>query len=373
MNFRPLLSAPMPWLALILGTLGARLGLRTASKGLDSHSGKYLGTDNERTRLKIRRYFLPRTLKFTRMGKVFIVILLLVGIAAINTGNNLLYLVVSMMLSLIVISGILSETSIKKIDARREIKEYTYKDSPLRVKINVKNDKSRLPSFSFTVDEHPAKDLVTRAAYILKLEAGAELAAPASYTFSRRGLFRLSALELRTRFPFGLFIKGRTIFTDDQIIVFPRIRPVSQLSGDEQSTSGETSRSRRGLGSQLHSLRTYTSSDDARFIHWKSAAKTGELFRKEFETETEQKVVIIFNNVSGGDTETFLSAFEEEVEKAASLVNHYIKKNFSVSLRTRSRVIDFASGDKHLKRLLTELALVKAEGSGTPTVSVERP
>ncbi len=52
---------------------------------------------------------LPRRLRITFEGKAFLLITLGVGAAAINTGNNLLYLAFSMNLSLIVVSGFLSE------------------------------------------------------------------------------------------------------------------------------------------------------------------------------------------------------------------------------------------------------------------------
>src|SRR5262245_40505715 len=44
----------------------------------------------------------PRRLKFTREGKFFVGITMGVGFAAINTANNLLYLLLGMLLALIV-------------------------------------------------------------------------------------------------------------------------------------------------------------------------------------------------------------------------------------------------------------------------------
>ena len=55
----------------------------------------------------------PRRLKLTREGKYFIFITFGVGVAAINTGNNLLYLLLGMLLSLIIVSGVLSELSLR--------------------------------------------------------------------------------------------------------------------------------------------------------------------------------------------------------------------------------------------------------------------
>ncbi len=46
-----------------------------------------------------------RTLQLTQEGLGFIVILFGVGLGAINTGNNLLYLILAMCCSFIVVSG----------------------------------------------------------------------------------------------------------------------------------------------------------------------------------------------------------------------------------------------------------------------------
>ena len=47
---------------------------------------------------------------------------LLVGFGAINTGNNLLYLLLGMMLALILLSGVLSETTLRKLRVRRRLR-----------------------------------------------------------------------------------------------------------------------------------------------------------------------------------------------------------------------------------------------------------
>ena len=54
---------------------------------------------------------LPKRLKFTRDGKFVVFVTLGLKLAAINSGNNLLYLIFGMMLGLIVVSGVLSGES----------------------------------------------------------------------------------------------------------------------------------------------------------------------------------------------------------------------------------------------------------------------
>ena len=62
-----------------------------------------------------RSDFFPRKLSFSREGKVVVLISIGLGFAAVNTGNNLLYMVFGLSLALILISGFLSEYNIRSI------------------------------------------------------------------------------------------------------------------------------------------------------------------------------------------------------------------------------------------------------------------
>src|SRR5439155_1886709 len=110
--------------------------------------------DVQRTEARIRRFFTPpRRLQLTREGKYFIGITLGIGFAAINTGNNLLYLLLGMMLSLIIASGILSEMSIRDLTVARTPPEALYAERPFLMGIGLHNGKPRLPSFSVEVED----------------------------------------------------------------------------------------------------------------------------------------------------------------------------------------------------------------------------
>src|SRR3954447_10261009 len=105
-------------------------------------------------RVRLRRWMRPpRSLKTTREGKYFIGITIGVGFAAINTGNNLLYLLLGMMLSLIVASGILSEMSLRAIDVTRQPPQRIYARTPFLMGIGLANQKRRFPSFSIEVED----------------------------------------------------------------------------------------------------------------------------------------------------------------------------------------------------------------------------
>ena len=104
-----------------------------------------------RIREFFRRFYRYRSLRLPPEGTRFLLLTLAVGMAALNTGNNLLYLLLAMMLSLIVMSGILSEQCLRHLVIRRVIPDNMFANSPATVTLAVANRQPRLPSFSLRV------------------------------------------------------------------------------------------------------------------------------------------------------------------------------------------------------------------------------
>ena len=92
-----------------------------------------------------RRLFRDRTIRVTTEGIRFLLLTLAVGIAAVNTGNNLFYLLLAMMLSLVVLSGLLSEQCVRRLDIHRHLPDYLFVNQPTTATLRVANHKSRLP------------------------------------------------------------------------------------------------------------------------------------------------------------------------------------------------------------------------------------
>ncbi len=357
MNIRPVITVPLPWLIVLYGIF----------------FGKRARVKRRRMRRRILKF--PRSLSFTAEGKWFIGILLVIAVAALNTGNNLLYLVVATLLSLIIISGIMSESSLREVRTRRvSFPRRAFKDSPLIASIEIRNTKRLLPSFSFHVREIHAPDLTSTPAYVLKLMAGETVIRTSSYTFKRRGQFTLYGHRVATRFPFGLFLKGKEEVAphlEEQILVYPAVRPLKTTPrlGAASPSHGDTAPAGKGDGTGLYGLRDYTANDDSRHIHWKSAARMGRLLVKEYENERENRVTVLFENYGGEDT----AAFEGKVDEAATLAAHFIKKDFSVGLKTLEADIPPSPGREQLERILYELALIEPSGTkGRPSVRLRR-
>src|SRR5438552_3680363 len=92
------------------------------------------------------------------------------GFAAINTGNNLLYLLVSMLLGLIIVSGVLSEQSIRRVRVEPVLPDELFAGQLALFGARVANRKRWRASYSITVEGLGG----SHRAYLAKLEPGAE-------------------------------------------------------------------------------------------------------------------------------------------------------------------------------------------------------
>src|SRR6202795_3949318 len=87
----------------------------------------------------------------TRAGMIYILISVVIGIAAINTGNNLLYVVVAALLSAILVSGVASAWVLRGLALDVHLPEHVFAGRPMLSRVLLRNTSSWLPSFSVRV------------------------------------------------------------------------------------------------------------------------------------------------------------------------------------------------------------------------------
>ncbi len=317
----------------------------------------------ERIRTALQRYSHYRSLRLTHDGTRFILLTLAVGVAAINTGNNLLYLLLAMLLSLIIMSGILSEQCLKQLEVRRRMPEHVFANTPTTAVLSVTNRKARLPSFSLRVMDVVAGAAVDRGVHLLHLPPRLSSFHLYPLLMTRRGPYRIEGVKLLTRFPFGLFIKAATLPIVSEIVVYPEVKPLPErLKLDLLTLGHDQAVSRRGQGVGLHNLRWYQPGDDSRGIHWKSSARQARLIVRETEAEDQQRVTLAFSTFAseGGEAETVASrfpeaAFEQAVMLTASLAAFFYQRAYSVRLLVGREEVPHGLGTAHLYEMLRVL------------------
>jgi uncharacterized protein (DUF58 family) len=293
-----------------------------------------------------------RKLTFTRLGRWYTGLTVGIGFAAINTGNNLLFLVLGLLLASIVVSGILSEQSLNLVRVERRLPSGAAVGQPALIGLVARNSKKRAPSFSLELREKGGD--VPGRGFLVMLGPGqtAEVAYP--FVPQRRGLHRFVQLEVATRAPFGLFEKSRPLDAPAELVVFPRKVPAPGSHTQSLAREGERPEERIGLGLEVHSLRDHRDGEDARTIHWKSSARAGRLIGVDREQERRRRVCVLLDNrVLSGE------ALEAAVERAAALVERELAAGAEVGLAVAGATLRPASGDSHLREALTLLALLQ--------------
>src|SRR6195256_809489 len=261
----------------------------------------------------MKRYFsAPRTLRPTREGWWCLLAAIGVGFAAVSTGNNLLYLLEAMLLGLVVVSGLLSEMSMRGLRLALRVPDEVFAGRPALFAVLVFNDKRRLPSYSLALAA-PGHGEIAR--YLPRLRAGEERLIAWETTFPSRGRERLARLRVTTRFPFGLFAKSAPVAIDAEIVVYPALRPLpAELQRRTQGTVFASPR-RPGRGHGLRNLREYRAGDDPRLIHWRLSAKRRALIVRELEEETTLDARLVLT----GRGERDVAQREQALSEAAGL------------------------------------------------------
>jgi uncharacterized protein (DUF58 family) len=301
-----------------------------------------------------------RRLGFTRIGRWYVGFTIGVGLAAVNTGNNLLFLVLGLLLSSIIVSGILAESSIKGVDVQRRLPDVSISGTPALVGIAVKNRKSRSPSFSLEIRERGGD--VSGNAFLVLLPPSATQEATYRFTPARRGLHRFEQIEIVTRAPFGLFEKSRPVDAPTELIVFPQKVTPPEADVDRLMRQGDEGTSRVGVGQEVHGLRDHRPGEDVRAIHWRTSARIGRLIGIDREQERRRRVCVVLDQrgLSG-------NALERAIEDAAALFERELDQGGDVGIAVPGETLPAASGAGHRGAGLALLALLDGgEGRSAP-------
>jgi uncharacterized protein (DUF58 family) len=346
-----------------------------------------------------------RRLRPTTSGRWLLFMAFAVGFAAMNTGNNLLFFGWGLVLSAIVISGILSESTLQAAtptllppDELRALREE-------RLPVALHNER-RVPAFGVevslalrprgaaawtaatatattkatttrTTQQQPAVEAMdggdvvrTGATFELRLSPGASRTSRVPWTPLARGVVDVESLRVATAAPFGFFSKER-IF--DPMRLPPALRSLTVLPARVDTRAlghalwarlGEQPAGRAGNGDEVFSLRPYRAGDDPRRIAWRRAAKTGRIVVREHEaTQSRELLVDLRIGSSAADDDV-----EDAVATAASLVEDLLEDGHSVGVRACGLLVSPARSPRQRDACLRALATLEAKTGPLPTL-----
>jgi uncharacterized protein (DUF58 family) len=308
--------------------------------------------------------------RVTREGIVYLGGIAVVALAALNTGNNLLFMILACQLAGLLVSGFFSRLVISGIDVRLELPEHIFSGRPVLAVAELQNTKQMTPSFSVSlVSEerqkakkdslvHRAPKILDRPVYFPHIPHRQSVRQTVELAFPHRGIYRQDALGLRTKFPFGFLEKTRRVSSDIEAVVYPSIQPTDEFYEILPLVSGELESCQRGRGHDLYAIRAYQRNDSARHVDWKASAKVGSLQVREYAREDERRVLLAFDPYSelAGTGGRAAEQFERAVALCAGLAWHFHEINSVLEFRSAGFATPRAAAGEIVYDILRYLA-----------------
>ena len=345
--------------------------------------------------------------ELTLGGAVILGLIVIVGFSAWNTGNNLLFLVLSFLSASLVVGFFIGSASLKKLDVKMRFPETIFAEESTPIIVSLHNRKILFPTFSIITEVRgrnrersaladeinellPAKwaEKLTRPPiikhtldYFVYVPRRGEIENKAEHIFKHRGRFIIKDFELSTRFPFGFFRHRRRLSAlEAEIVIFPKLVSIEKEIEDLPLEVGKLVANKRGMGQDLLALRDYQPMDDLRRVDWKATARTNRLIVREFSAEDDKRVTVFFDarlqkTVSKEKKKSLRERmeierkdkklspdderFESGVSKTASFLSYFTEEQAEIRLVIDGDKGEFGIGREHLAGCLKRLATVE--------------
>ncbi len=356
--------------------------------------------------------------ELTLGGALVFGLVVVVGFSAWNTGNNLLFLILSFLSSSLVVGFFIGSCCLKKMDVKMRFPETIFAGEPTPILVSLQNRKRLFPTFSVVAevrgkereDSVAAEEIkkllpaimANRLAkppvikhtldYFLHVPRRDSVESRAEHVFPFRGRFIIKDFELSTKFPFGFFRHRRRLAArETEIIIFPKISPIEEELQDLPLEVGKFAANKQGLGQDLLALRDYQPMDDLRRVDWKATARSNRLIIREFSAEDDKRVRIIFDTrllpdeaekkktlrdrieeeQKGKRTAPASPRFESGVGKTASLLHFFTEEQSEIRLIIDDKPGASGVGREHLHECLKRLATIEPDFNRTTEFSDE--
>lgn len=296
--------------------------------------------------------------KITPLGIFYIIIMLLFGFAAINTANNLLYMITSFMMAFMIISGIISYYNIKFLELTF-IKAYDFfANEPGKVIISIKNKKS-WPSFLINI--FVAKDLnkdvkrffktyktfeIVYEKSLFMLKAKEEKQIELIITFEKRGNYKELEVYISSDFPFGFAYREIKYTVPADIYVYPNPKQCKINTANYKSEKGFI---KTNEGQELYQIREYHN-EHPKYINWKASAKVQKLMVNDFSDFISKEIIL--------RPEDFDMDLEQKLSCMSFIVLEASKQNAKVGLDWYGFVIPPGDSMFHYIKILRFLSTV---------------
>lgn len=306
----------------------------------------------------------------TPRGRGMMILLAIILLFAIATGEVVLYRVSYFLTLVIVGSYVCVRLKLWRLDMRMQNKSYVVQvGDMLKWYVHVSNNSRLSTGWVEIVQMSNMPGNVSGIATTIGAWGQKWLE---MHTFCHaRGVYTIGPLMARTSDPLGLFrvqiIQGNPInvVVQPPVVELPYFRlPVAGRSGEETVRHRSQTRT-----PHVSTIREYIHGDSLNQIHWLSTAKSGQLMSKEFDSGGGGDVWIVLDlerkiHRSQGTDRTD----EYAVAIATSLAHLVLTEEHSVGLIAygdHEYLLPLGAGTKQMSSVLDTLTLSKTEGDNT--------
>jgi uncharacterized protein (DUF58 family) len=239
---------------------------------------------------------------------------------ALLSANNLIYLVLSCLLSAMILSGLVSRLGLSGLQLSISFPQHLFARQRSLARVTVSNLKRWFPSFSIWIGAAPSTlpqdSVAMEEIYCPMVSGGSKAVASVPITFSRRGVFRRGTFWLRSRFPLSLVERRIQLELAREVLVYPSVQPPPQVE-DVLKRFGRFSHSAaRGDSHDLYRIRPALPDDSARFVDWKATARSRGLMVREFTRWDQREIDVVFDRTASGPNAS--ARFEKLVQMCAA-------------------------------------------------------
>jgi uncharacterized protein (DUF58 family) len=304
----------------------------------------------------------------------FLIVAVVLLVAAFSTGLGFLFYVVYLGLLAIGGSYVLTRFGLADLEAGYRVDHRQgHVGDDMRTTYSISNA-SGLPKPWLEV-YNPTDLPVPLPGRALSLRSWAQRSWIAIVPLTRRGTFRIEPMVVRTGDPFGFFEAAASVGRPTVVTVFPRVLALPRWKLPNAFLEGTHSAPERTLQTTplATTVRPYAPGDSFNRIHWRSTARLGEIQVKEFDLEQTADLWLFVDLESRVQTgEGDISTVEEAMRAAASIAHDAILENRAVGLTTSGhRVVSIPAdrGPRQRQKIMALLAAVEGDGR-TPLAEV---
>jgi uncharacterized protein (DUF58 family) len=309
---------------------------------------------------------------------------LLLALAAVNTGHNLLLWIFGVMVSALLISGLVSGVMMMGLVVRRITPAHGSVGEAVVVRYEIRNRNRLCPVFNVHFEERPVEGaggwqrlMAPVPAWVMHAGPGDTVHGEAVFRPTRRGVARFDQLRIATTFPFGIVRKSVTLSQPQYMLVYPRLFALRRRVLDAVAPAGAIGTKvtdRAGSGDDYFGLREFRPGDSMRHIAWKRTANRDEFVCIERAHPTPPKLRVMLNltrstdqlAVNAREAVSARDLEEQSISLAASIIHAADLAGYEVGLTVLGMPappMPVRRGHWHRNKMMAALAAIELDGA----------